>query len=133
MRTPPNNLDGTLDITLGDAKLTASTGDFAQLPRGMVHAFRNVGSTIAGMLVFCAPTGREKYFEGVLEPVQDHSVTPSPVTQALIASLLAAGPKHGPEGEGHEPDTKCGTVSTSGRATVKSSIQKWAVLYKFGA
>jgi len=25
-------------------------------------------------------------------------------------------------GEGHEPDTRCGTVGTSGHATVKSSI-----------
>jgi hypothetical protein len=97
MRTPPNNLEGTLDITLGDAKFTASTGDFVQLPRGVLPAFRNAGSTIAKTLVFCAPAGRQKYSEGVLEPVQDHPATPPPVTDALIARLLAAGPKQGLE------------------------------------
>jgi hypothetical protein len=36
-------------------------------------------------------------------------------------------------GEGHEPDTRCGTAGTSGHATVKSSIHTRAVLYKSGA
>jgi hypothetical protein len=35
-------------------------------------------------------------------------------------------------GEGHEPDTRCGTLGTSGHATTKSSIHSWGVLYKSG-
>jgi quercetin dioxygenase-like cupin family protein len=90
-------LEGSLDFTLGDKRLKVSTGDFVQIPRGTVHGFRNAGSTMARMLVFCAPAGLEKYFEEVFEPVQDRSVSPPPITDALIARLLAAAPKYGLE------------------------------------
>ena len=68
-----------------------------QIPRGMVHAFRNAGSTTARMLLFFSPAGMEKYFEEVLEPVQNRSVPIPPVTDALIARMVDAGPKHGIE------------------------------------
>lgn len=90
-------LEGTLHVTLGDKSLQASTGDFVQIPRGTVHAFRNAGSTMARLLVFCAPAGLEKYFEEVLQPVRDRSGTPPPMTDAMISQMLAAGPKHGLE------------------------------------
>ena len=90
-------LEGTLDITLGDKQLKASAGDLVQTPRGTVHTFRNAGSTMARMLVFCAPAGLEKYFEEVFEPVQDRSTSPPPITDALIARLLAGAPKYGLE------------------------------------
>ena len=90
-------LEGTLAIALGDRELKATTGDFVQIPRGMVHAFRNAGSTTARMLLFFSPAGMEKYFEEVLEPVQNRSVPIPPVTDALIARMVDAGPKHGIE------------------------------------
>ena len=90
-------LEGTLDITLGDKQLKASAGDFVHTPRGTVHTFRNAWSTMARMLVFCAPAGLEKYFEEVFEPVQDRSASPPPTTDALIARLLTAAPKYGLE------------------------------------
>lgn len=90
-------LEGTLAIALGDRELKATTGDFVQIPRGMVHAFRNAGSTTARMLLFFSPAGMEKYFEEVLEPVQNRSVPIPPVTDALIARMVDAAPKHGIE------------------------------------
>jgi quercetin dioxygenase-like cupin family protein len=90
-------LKGTLDITLGEKKLRATTGDFVQIPRGAVHAFRNAGSTTARMLLFFSPAGMENYFESVLEPVQNRSAAIPPVTHALIARMVGAGPKHGIE------------------------------------
>jgi quercetin dioxygenase-like cupin family protein len=90
-------LEGTLDITLGEKKLKATTGDFVQVPRGTVHAFRNAGSTTARMLIFFSPAGMDKYFEEVLEPVQNRSAAIPPVTDALIACMVGAGPKYGIE------------------------------------
>src|SRR5437867_34734 len=90
-------LEGTLDVTLGDKAFRASAGDFVQIPRGTVHAFRNTGRGAARILVLCVPAGLEKYFEEVLEPVQDRSAAPPPVTDSLLARILAAGPKHGVE------------------------------------
>ena len=90
-------LDGTVEITLGEKKVKATTGDFVQIPRGSVHAFRNTGSTTARMLLLFSPAGMEKYFEEVLEPVQNRSAAIPPVTDALIARMVGAGPKHGIE------------------------------------
>ncbi len=45
-------LEGILDITLGEKKVKATTGDFVQIPRGTIHAFLNAGCTTARMLLF---------------------------------------------------------------------------------
>jgi quercetin dioxygenase-like cupin family protein len=88
-------LEGTLDITLAEKKLEATTGDFVQIPRGTVHAFRNAGSTTARMLLFFSPAGMEKYVEEVLEPFQNRSAAIPAVTDALISRMVGAGPKYG--------------------------------------
>ena len=75
----------------------ATTGDFVQIPRGTVHAFFNAGNTTARMLLFFSPAGMDKYFEEVLEPVQKRSASIPTVTEALIARMVGAGPKHGIE------------------------------------
>jgi quercetin dioxygenase-like cupin family protein len=90
-------LEGALEITLGEKKINATIGDFVQIPRRIVHGFQNVGSTAARMLLFLSPAGMEKYFEEVLEPVQDRCSAIPPITQAMIARLLNAGSKHGLE------------------------------------
>ena len=68
-----------------------------QIPRGTVHAFRNTRNATARMLLLFSPAGMEKYFEEVLEPVQNRSAAIPPVTDALIARIVGAGPKHGIE------------------------------------
>jgi quercetin dioxygenase-like cupin family protein len=90
-------LEGMLDITLGEKRLKATTGDFVQIPRETLHAFLNAGSTTARMLILFSPAGMEKYFEEVLEPVQNRSAAIPPVTDALIARMVGAGPKYGIE------------------------------------
>jgi quercetin dioxygenase-like cupin family protein len=90
-------LEGVLDITLGEKKVKATTGDFVQIPRGTIHGFLNAGGTIARMLLFFSPAGMDKYFEEVLEPAQNRSAAIQPVTEALIARMVAAGPKYGIE------------------------------------
>ena len=90
-------LEGTLEITLGEKKINAATGDFVQIPRQTVHRFQNVGSMAARMLLFFSPAGMEKYFEEVLEPVQDCSSAIPPITEAVIARMMSSGPKYGLE------------------------------------
>jgi quercetin dioxygenase-like cupin family protein len=90
-------LEGVLDITLGEKRVKAAAGDFVQIPRGTVHAFLNAGSTTARMLLFFSPAGMDKYFEEVLKPVQNRSAAIPPVTDALIACMVSAGPKYGIE------------------------------------
>ena len=90
-------LEGTLDLRLGEKQLKASAGDFVHTPRGTVHTFRNAGSTMARMIVFVAPAGLDKYFEEVFEPVRDRAASSPPVTDAVVARLVAAAPKYGIE------------------------------------
>jgi hypothetical protein len=75
--------------------LKATTGGFVKIPRGTIHAFLNAGITTARMLLFFS--GINKYFEEVLEPVQDRSAAIPKVTAVLIARMVGAGPSRGME------------------------------------
>ena len=90
-------LEGTVCLTVAGETIRASKGDFAHIPRGTVHTFRNEGETVARMLVVFSPAGMEKYMEEVFEPVGHRSDAPPPVTEALIARMVAAAEKHGVE------------------------------------
>lgn len=41
--------------------------------------------------------GDQEFVSAVLDPVQDRAAAIRPVTEALIARMVAAGPKHGLE------------------------------------
>lgn len=56
-------LDGTLRFRLGDEVTTVSTGSWAFVPRGVDHAFQNVGDAPARILVMFTPAGMEPFFE----------------------------------------------------------------------
>ena len=79
-------LEGVLDITLGKKNVRATTRDFVQIPRGTIRAFLNAGSTTARMLLSFSPAGMDKYFEEVLEPIQDRSAAIPEVTDVLLPS-----------------------------------------------
>ena len=63
----------------------------------MVHSFRNTGNVDAKFLVVVTPAGLEKFFEEAFLPAVDRSAAPPPMTEGLLARLLAAAPKHGLE------------------------------------
>jgi quercetin dioxygenase-like cupin family protein len=86
---------GTLTIHVGDKTLTASPGDFVQLPRGIVHCFQNTGNVDAKFLVVAAPAGLEKFFEEAFYPAADLPDTLPPMTDAFMARVLTAAPKCG--------------------------------------
>ncbi len=58
-------LDGTFRFRADDEMLEAETGAFVFVPRGTRHAFQNVGTTAARILVMFAPGGMERFFEGI--------------------------------------------------------------------
>ena len=90
-------LEGTLTIQVGRNTIVASQGDFAFLPRGIAHSFKNTGSGSAKALVLITPAGLEGFFAEVFEPADDRSATPPPANEALIARAVAASPKYGLE------------------------------------
>lgn len=88
-------LEGTLTIQVGGDTITAQAGDFAYLPRGIAHSFKNTGEGNAKALVLTTPAGLEGFFTEVFEPAVDRSATPPPATKELIERAMAAGPKYG--------------------------------------
>ncbi|HEV2323832.1 MAG TPA: quercetin 2,3-dioxygenase [Terracidiphilus sp.] len=90
-------LEGTLTIQAGQDTITASAGDFAYLPRGIAHTFRNTGSMTAKVLVLITPAGLENYFAEVFEQVTDPDAPPPPPGKDLIARALAVSPRYGLE------------------------------------
>lgn len=87
-------LEGTLTIQVGGDTITASAGDFAFLPRGIAHSFKNTGDGYAKALVFITPAGLEGFFAEVFEPATDRS-TPAPsADKELIGRALAAAARY---------------------------------------
>jgi quercetin dioxygenase-like cupin family protein len=90
-------LEGTLTIQVGADTITACAGDFAFLPRGIAHSFKNTGDGYAKALVLITPAGLEGFFTEVFEPAADRSAAPPAASKELIGRALAAAPRYGME------------------------------------
>ncbi|NUR73001.1 MAG: cupin domain-containing protein [Hamadaea sp.] len=55
-------LAGEFRFKAGDKMLYASTGGFAFGPRGLPHAFQNVGSAPGRLMIVTTPSGIENFF-----------------------------------------------------------------------
>ncbi len=56
-------IEGLLRFRLGDELAEAPAGTFVFVPRGVAHAFQNVGATPARLLVLFTPAGMERFFD----------------------------------------------------------------------
>jgi uncharacterized cupin superfamily protein len=56
-------IEGKFRFKAGDAMLHATTGGIAFGPRGIPHAFQNVGDGLGRLLVITTPSGLERFFE----------------------------------------------------------------------
>jgi len=60
-------LAGQIEVLLGEETIVIGPHDFVNIPRGIVHCFRNTGTETARMLLTFTPAGIEKWFEETLE------------------------------------------------------------------
>jgi mannose-6-phosphate isomerase-like protein (cupin superfamily) len=74
-------IDGDFRFKAGDAIFQASTGGMAFGPRGVPHAFQNVGDTPGRLLVVTTPSGLERFFEQFAESL------PGPVDPDLLSTV----------------------------------------------
>lgn len=88
-------LDGEITFLIGDTRLVATAGMFANMPVGTLHAFKNESDTPARMLISVAPAGLEQMFFEVGQPIPPGEQTAPPPTHAEIEKLLAAAPRYG--------------------------------------
>jgi mannose-6-phosphate isomerase-like protein (cupin superfamily) len=90
-------LEGEITFTIGDKRLVASVGMFANMPVGTPHSFKNESSKPAKMLISVAPAGLEKMFFEFGVPVAQGATTAPPPTKEEMEKLLAVAPKYGIE------------------------------------
>jgi quercetin dioxygenase-like cupin family protein len=90
-------LEGEITFTIGDKRLIASAGMFANMPVGTPHSFKNESNKLTRMLISVAPAGLEKMFFEFGVPLPEGSTTALPPTKEEIEKLLAIAPRYGIE------------------------------------
>jgi mannose-6-phosphate isomerase-like protein (cupin superfamily) len=70
-------LEGTLQFQVGGESLTAGAGAYVKAPPGLRHAFKNVGTAPARVLMLVTPAGIEKFFEEISQPMGDPPSAPN--------------------------------------------------------
>lgn len=78
-------LEGTLTLLGADGETTATAGDFAFLPRGSVHGFRNDTKSDVEFLVICTPGVQSAEMFRQLDRVANGAPL-SPETTAAVTS-----------------------------------------------
>ena len=90
-------VEGRIEFLLGDEVVTGGTGDFVNVPRGVVHRFHNAGAAAARMILTFTPAGIEHFFEETLERALSPNQTPPDNLDEVAARYVAAAPGYGLE------------------------------------
>lgn len=90
-------LEGEITFTVGDRRVVATAGTFANMPVGTPHSFRNESNRPARMLISVAPAGLEQMFFEFGVPVEQGATTAPPPTKAEVEKLLEVAPRYGIE------------------------------------
>lgn len=88
-------LDGEINFQIGDQRLVATAGMFANMPVGSLHSFKNESGKPAKVLISVAPAGLEQMFFEVGQPVALGATAAPLPTKADIEKLLMVAPRYG--------------------------------------
>ena len=90
-------LEGEITFQIGEKRIVATAGMFANMPVGTPHSFKNESIAPAKMLISVAPAGLEKMFFEFGVPLAEGATTALPPTKEEIEKLLAIAPRYGIE------------------------------------
>jgi quercetin dioxygenase-like cupin family protein len=90
-------LEGEITFTVGDERIVATAGMFANMSVGTPHSFKNESNRLARMLISVAPAGLEQMFFECGVPLVEGATTALPPTKEEIEKLLAIAPSYGIE------------------------------------
>ncbi len=90
-------LEGEITIQVGDERIVAKAGTFANMPVGSLHSFKNESYRTAKMLISVAPAGLEQMFLESGVPLAEGATTALPPTKEEIEKLVAIAPRFGIE------------------------------------
>jgi quercetin dioxygenase-like cupin family protein len=88
-------LEGEITFQVGEKRIVASAGTFANMPVGTPHSFKNESGKPARMIISVAPAGLEKMFFEVGVPVPQGATSAAPPKKEEIEKLLTIAPKYG--------------------------------------
>jgi quercetin dioxygenase-like cupin family protein len=90
-------LEGEITFQIGDDRIVAKAGTFANMPIGTPHSFKNESNSTAKMLITIAPAGLEQMFFEVSSPMPQGATTAPHPSKADIEKLLEIAPRYGVE------------------------------------
>jgi quercetin dioxygenase-like cupin family protein len=90
-------LEGQISFKIGDERIVATAGVFANMPVGTPHSFTNESDEPAKILISIAPAGLEQMFFESGIPMPQGATTAPPTTKAEIEKLLEIAPRYGIE------------------------------------
>ncbi|WP_442508200.1 cupin domain-containing protein [Novipirellula sp. SH528] len=90
-------LEGEITFHVGDERIVATAGTFANMPVGSLHSFKNETDKTARMILSVAPAGLEQMFFEVGVPLKEGSTEALPPTKQEIEKLLAVATNYGIE------------------------------------
>lgn len=90
-------LEGEIAFVADGQKVIARKGSYLNVPRGVVHSFKNESDADARMLILVAPAGIEKMFAEAGTVVAGPSAKPSPPTPQELEKMASVAPKYGIE------------------------------------
>jgi len=90
-------LEGEITFQIGDKRVVAGTGMFANISPGTLHSFKNESGKPAKLLITVAPAGLEKMFFEVGVLLSPGATSTQLPTKKEIEKLLAVAPKYGTE------------------------------------
>jgi hypothetical protein len=89
---------------VGSEQVRVAAGGFIFGPRGVPHAFKNVGPTSARMIITVLPAGVERFFAAIGSRLPGRHAAPIPPTPehldrvAQLAASYGVEPVQGPPG-----------------------------------
>ena len=88
-------LEGEITFRIGDERIVAGPGTFANVSIGTPHSFRNETDKPARMLIQVAPAGLERMFLEVGQAVPVGTTSAAPPTKEELALLKETAPRYG--------------------------------------
>lgn len=88
-------IEGEFTFFIGEREIRAKTGDFVHGPRNVRHTFKNSSSAQGRLLVILNPSGFERFFEEVGDPVEPGTQPPVKQSSGHIEKVINTAPKYG--------------------------------------
>jgi quercetin dioxygenase-like cupin family protein len=88
-------LEGHVEFLLGEETVVAGPGDFVNVPRRLVHRFRNTGTETARLVLTFTPAGIEGFFEEMLDSAPSGAGDVPDNLEEVAARYAAAAPRYG--------------------------------------